>query len=285
MNDCRIINQHDILERFRKLISDIKNGEKLSDEHINAASQLLRGQFEDLQELCSPVLGQKLSFPKFEWASGYAGYAYFQILHTGSDHWIAIKAISESEVYVYDSIFMQPTYYTLKQIASILHAPSSQILLHLERVQMQSNSVDCGVYAIAFLTDLCYGKDPASCRYASTEICNHLVTCFENGHMTPFPSTSTVKKKKTLMKQVTVYCQCRLPYVLEHMKNPGNEVVDMVQCFICDNLYHSSCVNLSLDQAKRIKEQKKCGYVIIKVLTMHLEIYLIQTRWLYLHFE
>ena len=35
-----------------------------------------------VQGLCLPVLGQKLSFPKFEWASGYAGYAYFQILYT-----------------------------------------------------------------------------------------------------------------------------------------------------------------------------------------------------------
>jgi len=90
------------INTFSKLISDIKKGEKLSDEHINAASQLLHGQFEDVQGLCSPVLGQKLLFPKFACASGYAGYAYFQILHTGSDHWIAI---SESEVYVYDSIF------------------------------------------------------------------------------------------------------------------------------------------------------------------------------------
>ena len=71
---------------------------------------------------------------------------------------------------------------------------------------MQSNSVDCGVYAIAFLTDLFYGKDPASCRYASTKVRNHFVTCFENGHLTtPFPS-SEVKEKKALMKQVNVYC-------------------------------------------------------------------------------
>ena len=142
-------------------------------------------------------------------------------------------------------------------IASIVQAKSSQILLHLERVQMQLNSVDCGVYAIAFLTDLCYGKDPASCQYAPTEIRNHLVTCFENGHMTPFPSTSVVKKK-ALRKQLNVYCHCRLPNVLEHVKNPtGNEVVHMVQRYICDNLYHYSCVNLTLDQAKRIKRSKE----------------------------
>lgn len=42
------MNQHNTLERFSKLISDIKKGEKLSDEHINAASQLLHGQFGDV---------------------------------------------------------------------------------------------------------------------------------------------------------------------------------------------------------------------------------------------
>lgn len=83
VNNHDITNQHDILEKFRKLISDIKNGEKLSDDHINAASQLLHSQFEDVQGLCSPVLGQKMFFPKYEWA---AGHAYLQILHTGSDH-------------------------------------------------------------------------------------------------------------------------------------------------------------------------------------------------------
>ena len=45
MNDCSSMNQHNTLERFSKLISDIKKGEKLSDGHINAASQLLHGQF------------------------------------------------------------------------------------------------------------------------------------------------------------------------------------------------------------------------------------------------
>ena len=44
--------------------------------------------------------------------------------------------------------------------------------------------------------------------------------------MTSFPSSAV--KKKALMKQVNVYCQCRLPYVLEHMKSPGNEVAAMV---------------------------------------------------------
>ena len=152
----------------------------------------------------------------------------------------------------------------MKEIAAIVQAKLSKIKLHLERVQMQSNSTDCGVYALAFLTDLCYGKDPATCHYAgSKELRQHLVTYFENGRMSPFPVTS-VCKKNTLMKEFYVYCKCRLPYVLEHVKRPtGEEVTSMVKCYVCDNFYHCSCVNLTVEQAKKmnsIREFWCCGF-------------------------
>ena len=39
------------------VITEVKNGEKLYDDHINAANQLLCGQFENVQDLSSPVVG------------------------------------------------------------------------------------------------------------------------------------------------------------------------------------------------------------------------------------
>ena len=61
--------------------------------------------------------------------------------------------MSDSEVYVYDSIFIEPTYHTLKQNAAITNSWSVQIQIYLEKVQMQANSNECGVYATAFLTN------------------------------------------------------------------------------------------------------------------------------------
>ena len=49
--------------RFDKLYSTIRQGGKLSDEHISAACRLLLQQFPDSQGLYTPVLGQNLSFP------------------------------------------------------------------------------------------------------------------------------------------------------------------------------------------------------------------------------
>ena len=51
---------------------------------------------------------------------GYVGFAYCQVLRTGCDHWVVITAVSDNEVYKYDSIFTELTYHVLKQIAAIV---------------------------------------------------------------------------------------------------------------------------------------------------------------------
>jgi len=61
-----------IKERFKVLIYDIKAGQKLGDDHMNAVNQLLHSQFEDFQGLSMPVLGQKLLFQQFDWMAGLA---------------------------------------------------------------------------------------------------------------------------------------------------------------------------------------------------------------------
>ena len=81
--------------------------------------------------------------------------------------------------------------------------------------------------------------------------------------MSPFPATSTLKKN-ALLKELNVYCKCRLPYVLEHVKRPaGSEATCMVKCYICDNFYHPSCVNITMQDAKKLNSSKElwfCDY-------------------------
>ena len=248
-------NKADLVGKFEKLLCSIRSGDKLSDEHITAASDLLRAQFAHVQGLCTPVLGQKLCFPLFDEVIGYAGHSYIQVLHTGTDHWIAVKIISDNELHVYDSLFTQkPTYFVLKQVAAIVRSRSNKVTMHLERVQFQRNSQDCGVYAIAFITDLCYGRDPAAYQYAgSKELRKHLLNCFQSGNMTAFPTIATISKVPSQTFLMNVYCSCRLPIESEHTKIKRNSATDMVQCGICDRWYHYNCVNLTITEAKRIK--------------------------------
>ena len=244
---------------YKSLIYQISNGEQLSDSHINAGNQLLKGQFCDFQGLSSPVLGQKLCFPNYNWALGYAGGSYLQVLHNGRDHWVTIEIVSEEEVRIYDSLFTKPNYCIIKQITSILRSRHHQVQLLLEKVQFQRNTVDCGVYAIAFLTDLCHKIDPSACRYAESKVLrNHLINCFQEGIMTPFPSSASTKSRPTTMN-INLYCSCRMPYALEHVKTqhvPSDEDTQMIQCTICDKWYHRTCAGISDERMKLLSAPK-----------------------------
>lgn len=116
-------------------------------------------------------------------------------------------------------------------------------------------------YAIAFLTDICYGRDPASCLYDHKTIRHHLVNCFESCNITPFPSTQT-KKKQAQIKKLNIYFECRLPNALEHnsRKSFTEKMPFMVKCYICDNWYHHTCVNVTIKQAKKINSEKEMWF-------------------------
>ena len=121
---------------------------------------------------------------------------------------------------MYDSFFStKPTYLVLKQVAAIVKSRSNKITMHLERVQFQKNSQDCGVYAIAFITDLCYGRDPATYPYASSmELRKHLFHCFQDGNMTTFPTILTIRKLPSNTFLMSVYCFCWLPIESEYRR-------------------------------------------------------------------
>lgn len=70
---------------------------------------------------------------------GYPGYAYYQVLHIGADHWVTIKAISDHEVYMI--AFPAANLSHVKQIAAIVQTKLLKNKLHLERVQTQSNAI------------------------------------------------------------------------------------------------------------------------------------------------
>ena len=257
----------ELIVRFHRLITEVLDGSVLSDDHMSAGSQLLHSQFPNFQGFSSPVLGQRFCFPYFNQVLGYAGHSYLQILHTGSHHWVAVEIVSSSEVYIYDSLYKQrPTFYTLKQVAAILNTSEPKVDLRFCKVQFQPNSEDCGVYALAFVTDLSHGIDPSSRKYSRSKVLRkHLAQCFESGHMKPFPSTPSVKEAPWT-QVMNIYCCCRMPYGPEHSKSnsvPVGEVTEMIQCNICLAWYHHNCVNLTIEEVKKFKRTSEfwmCDY-------------------------
>ena len=121
------------------------------------------------------------------------------------------------------------------------------------RVQFQPNSKDCGVYA--FVTDLSHSIDPSSHKYSRSKLLRkHLAHCFESGQMIPFPSTPSMKEAPWT-QVMNIYCSCRVPYALEHLKStsaPDGEVTEMIKCNVCLSWYHHNCVNLTIEWLRSI---------------------------------
>ena len=53
-------------------------------------------------------------------------------------------------------------------------------------------------------------------------------------------------------------------YAIEHLKHPPTKATTMIKCYICDDLYHHSCVGIiTMEEAKRknaIGEMWFCDY-------------------------
>ncbi|KAI0215936.1 hypothetical protein LSAT2_032010 [Lamellibrachia satsuma] len=62
------------------------------------------------------------------------------------------------------------------------------VLLYSLLSQRQSGVIDCGLYAIAAATSVCYEEFPSG-EYDQAAMRGHLRTCIERGVMTHFPSS------------------------------------------------------------------------------------------------
>ena len=79
-----------------------------------------------------------------------------------------------------------------------LHQPTKNIILNLfpvsltstelAEVNKQRGGLDCGVFAVVISTALAFGQNPVVIKFDQPAMRLHLVTCFEKGQLTPFPS-------------------------------------------------------------------------------------------------
>ena len=99
------------------------------------------------------------------------------------------------------------------QIAALLCCSSSRITARVPKTQSQIGSSDCGVFAIAFATDLAFGLNPASHYYEQDKLRPHFIECLKNQQMTLFPSKN-IQPGKPKTEYLYVYCHCRIPQMM-----------------------------------------------------------------------
>ena len=128
---------------------------------------------------------------------------FIQILNTCNSHWFTLSNVDLARnsqyndiVLIYDSAFASRVRMSLDiqmAICSILRPQPDIINFDVVDVQNQPNGSDCGLFAIAFATELVHGNDPAGSFFDTLSLQQHLLEGLERGYL---GSISSEEEKK-----------------------------------------------------------------------------------------
>ncbi|CAG2210308.1 unnamed protein product [Mytilus edulis] len=130
------------------------------------------------------------------------------------------------------------------QLSQIYSHGKKRLLVKLPEVQKQTNSIDCGLFAIANAVEFCFTSFSGGIHVEfDTELLReHLVICLEKGEFIPFPKKKISMKGKPKYKTSVVECNCEC--------GKCDSVEDMLGCEWqkgvkkCNIWKHFSCTGL-----------------------------------------
>ena len=158
----------------------LQHGKKLTDKHINYTQRILKLKFPSINGLRLTVLQNK----SHKQSTSNA----IQIFHVNEDHWVCVTTIgtARKEVLVYDSWYTKWDKSTISMFTKQFRCNTHSIKV-LKKVQKQQGRAECGLYAIANATSIAYERDPSQLVYCEKEMRQHLVNCFSQNDLEPFP--------------------------------------------------------------------------------------------------
>ena len=171
-------------------------------------------------------------------------------IHVGGNHWICTAALCEDAhiVKLYDSLCagLMPDE-TVLQICNIyshfLPPDVDTIDIHRPALFQQKGLGDCGLYALAYATELCIANTTnchiENIRFSQDHMQQHLEVCIRKGEMTAFPRDPEIKlyqDDSTLdVFSINLFCICKMPDIYDEL---------MVECTNCSKWFHFKCVGL-----------------------------------------
>ena len=216
---------------------DIESGDWISDAVINAAQRLLHNQFPYYDGFQSSLLVQT---HKADIIRGKS----IQILHVNRNHWVCV-AVNDSKdvISLYDSLYTNIPLTLVDCVIVFIHSSAQVLTFRNLQMQKQTNSSDCGVFAIATATSLCHGEDPTTVVWDTSKMRNHLMKCLLSNKMELFPKRGRAKQVSSNIvrseSKYELHCCCR-------RRHKRNQV--MKHCSICNIWYHKSCINITKEE-------------------------------------
>lgn len=217
---------------FKSDLAALNDGKYLTCRLIDGSMELLKNVDKDIGGW------QSVTREYFSKVQG----AFVQIVLVNNNHWITVSNVKcpPRTVYVYDSMFAVLDRKTQAKICSIWRPQWKFVNYKMVNFQVQTNSKDCGLFAIAVATELAHGREPRWCTWNIKRMRGHLREGLELGQIDPFPLAKprcipSSSEFKGMPYRTKIYCHCRMP----------NETSrSMVSCDVCEEWYHRNCVNL-----------------------------------------
>ena len=91
------------------------------------------------------------------------------------------------DIVIYDSKYSSLSQRTQTLIAKLVNTDKPSFTVRVASVTKQSGASDCGLYAIAYITHIATGLNPSLYIFRQALMRNHLLKCFEQKKLEPFP--------------------------------------------------------------------------------------------------
>ena len=147
---------------------------------MSFAQKLLKEQFPDINGLQNTLLQAK----KKQVDTG--GLQPLQVVHSRGNHWIIASTVHDegpNKVMICDSLYDNIDARTRSIISDLFGPPA---MPEIVKVHKQQGVRDCGLFAVAFATAICF-KQELAVPFNQEVMSEHLVQCFEKGVCLPFP--------------------------------------------------------------------------------------------------
>ena len=153
-------------------------------------------------------------------------------------------------VNVYDNMNLQLTDELKRIVADLIQTSSKSITINYVKMQYQSGSSDCGLFAIAYACAICHGLDPSNLIYRQDSMRRHLIRACNVAKLTVFPCERQHINTTITSKKMDIFCLCGIP------DNNGQK---MIMCSTRQDWYHITCVQIPSRRAKRQWSCRKCS--------------------------
>ena len=215
----------------RRILSD---GKWLYGTHLSAVQYFLKERFPKVNGLEDTALVLKNNHQLLPGS--------VQVLHVNGNHWLTVSTLDSGvDVTIYDSLHFTLSEDTKAQLAKLLKSQKKAITVKFASTNKQAGGDDCGVFAAAYSTSLVYGQDPSGYVYNQKMMRKHLIKCFDERMIQPFPVIRTRRAGSSSLINIRVHCYCR--YI--------DDGAPMVQCNICKEWFHFNCITTQVQKMKK----------------------------------